>query len=357
MEEHTTLLVPEYMVTPTTKGQLYINLTAISLIWIFAFTAYSGLQNLESSLNPDIGVYSLAIITAGGLISCILAPTVIYYIGPKGALILSGTCLSIFIASNYYPAAYILLPGAAIYRLSSGILWTAQGLYISTIAKQYATIVNESLDSVLSRFFGIFCMAFQSTQIWGNLLSSIILQAGESEQNSTDIGDTCGADFCPDSEMTNTTDSSPSDKPDTEVVVNLISVYMGCSLIVIWPYILVPLAMYSDGEQVVMYAEFTRAYVAYELGVEWVGYTMICFGLTNTIASPLNGVLAKWLGRPTLYLFATLLNAGFLVLLRVWTPTDHDMGLFFIIPGAWAIGDAIWQTQNSDLLSSIILMK
>ncbi|XP_060069463.1 UNC93-like protein [Ylistrum balloti] len=383
MEENTSLLVLEDMVTPTTKGKIYINLTAICLIWVFAFTAYSGLQNLESSLNPDIGVYSLAVITAGGLVSCILAPTVIYYIGPKGALILSSICLSIFIATNYYPETYILLPGAAIYGLSSGILWTAQGVYISTISQQYAAVVCDSFDSVLSRFFGIFCMAFQSTQIWGNLVSSVILQTGQSEKNSTGSMETCGANFCPG--MAKPTDDA-SDKPDTEVVDVLISVYLSCSifslLITIFLLrpiasrynsdvmssrtaflatlkllltnsnmaLLVPLAMYSGMEQVVLYAEFTRAYVACELGLEWVGYAMICFGLANTAASPLNGVLAKWLGRSTLYIFATLLNAGFLTVLLFWTPRDHDMALFFIIPGAWAIGDAIWQTQNSALI-------
>lgn len=231
-EERAGLLEPEAIGSPQSKWKIYLNLTAISLIWVFAFTAYSGLQNLESSLNPDIGVYSLAIITGGGLISCLLAPTVIFYIGPKGALILSGICLSVFIGANYYPEAPVLLPGAAIYGLSSGILWTAQGAYISTISKQYAAITGDQLEIILSRFFGLFCMAFQSTQIWGNLISSLVLQSGKSENESeTESTETCGAQFCPDSG--NSTEGGP-DKPDSEVVYILISVYLACSFAGKW---------------------------------------------------------------------------------------------------------------------------
>lgn len=87
--------------------------------------------------------------------------------------------------------------------------------------------------------------------------------------------------------------------------------------------------------------------MACELGISWVGYVMICFGVVNTIASPLNGILTQYVGRPVLYMLAFLINSGMLVLLRLWTPDKDTLVVFFVIPAAWALGDAIWQTQNS----------
>lgn len=77
------------------KKRLLLNFASICIMWVFSFTAYSGLQNLESSLNPGVGVYSLAALTGGGLVSCLLAPVIISYIGCKGALIISWITLCV----------------------------------------------------------------------------------------------------------------------------------------------------------------------------------------------------------------------------------------------------------------------
>ena len=90
-----------------------------------------------------------------------------------------------------------------------------------------------------------------------------------------------------------------------------------------------------------------QAYAACELGIGWVGYTMICFGVVNTIFSPTNGILVKYIGRPPLLIFGFLINMGTLALLRFWTPDKSQLIVFFVIPGLWGMGDAIWQTQIS----------
>ena len=74
---------------------------------------------------------------------------------------------------------------------------------------------------------------------------------------------------------------------------------------------------------------------------------MISFGVVNTIVSPLVGFMVKYVGRPLLFVAAMVVDAGLLVLLRLWVPNENQMALFFVIPGAWAFADAIWQTQNS----------
>ncbi|XP_060062872.1 protein unc-93 homolog A-like [Ylistrum balloti] len=364
-----------------TKRECYKILAVISTIWIFTFTAYSGLQNLESSLNPGVGTYSLAALTGGGLVSCLLAPAVLNFIGPKWALVISWVCLCVFIGGNYYPKNYILIPAAAIEGLSTGIMWTAQGIYVAHAAMQFSSISGESFDSVLSRFFGIFCMAFQSTQIWGNLISSAVLQHGHKPPPMPNTTLVCGADECP------TSMSIPA-LPETTIIYILISIYMGLTVIGLFitlfllkplkkkmdqesigklllstvkllatdinMALLVPFSFYTGLEQVIMYAEYTKSFVACRLGVEWVGYTMICFGVFNTMGSPLSGTLAKYVGRGLLLLIAFLLNLGVLAGLRFWAlpedPTFKQTILFFVFPGIWGLADSIWQTQSATLV-------
>lgn len=281
--------------------RLRLNLFVLCIIFILIFTAYSGLQNLESSLNPDIGIYSLASITGGGLISCILAPTVIRFIGAKWAIAVSALCLACYVGANFYPKTEVLIPASILYGLSSGCMLTAQGTYVTTIAIAYANLIGETAENVISRFFGLFLMAFQSTQIWGNLVSSLVLQNANGSQNSSSSTNstpmTCGAGFCPDAMVTsgNSSGPAPFSKPPEHILIILLSVYIGCAVagfiiaaLFLKPIrssssedktvsvsttllstlrllftevnmmLLVPIAMYSGVEQVVMYAEYTQ---------------------------------------------------------------------------------------------------
>ena len=277
--------------TKRSKKDIYVTLAALSVTWVFTFTAYSGLQNLESSLNPTVGVYSLAALTGGGVISCLLAPAILGYIGNKLGLIFSWVCLCLFIGANYYPKSYILIPAAGIEGLSTGLMWTAQGCILVSIAADYAQMVGETLDVILSRFFGIFCMAFQSTQIWGNLISSVVLQQSHHTNNTsppaTGAPPQCGSAVCPGP-------GAPiKPLPEGPLVYTLISVYMGMTVIGLLITIvflkntktsptgttspkgllistvkllctnlnmalLVPFSLYTGLEQVLLYAEYTR---------------------------------------------------------------------------------------------------
>ena len=285
--------------TQNRKRRLQINFAAICIMWLFAFTAYSGLQNLESSLNPCVGVYSLAALTGGGLISCLLAPAVISFISSKGALIISWVSLMIFVGANYYPRSFVLIPGAAIEGLATGLMWTAQGTIVTSIAVEYSKITGDNFENILSRLFGIFCAAFQSTQIWGNLLSSAVLQQGappKSNNSTNGPPPTCGRDECP---VFKKCESKTSFTEDTKELI-LLSSYMGFAFIGLLVTIfmlgsdkkeksqepsrtlgerllatlkllgtnanmamLVPFSLWTGLEQTIMYAEFTKVFMCW----------------------------------------------------------------------------------------------
>lgn len=89
-----------------------------------------------------------------------------------------------------------------------------------------------------------------------------------------------------------------------------------------------------------------------EIGIEWIGYTMICFGVTNTIGSPISGILSKHVGRPVLFIVATGLNIGALVAMELWHLARKQLIIFFVIPGVWGLADSIWQTQSAGSFQS-----
>ena len=153
--------------TQNRKRRLQINFAAICIMWLFAFTAYSGLQNLESSLNPCVGVYSLAALTGGGLISCLLAPAIISFISSKGALIISWVSLMIFVGANYYPRSFVLIPGAAIEGLATGLMWTAQGTIVTSIAVEYSKITGDNFEnsSTKSTVWNILCCVSEHSDL------------------------------------------------------------------------------------------------------------------------------------------------------------------------------------------------
>lgn len=137
--------------------------------------------------------------------------------------------------SNYYPH-YILIPGSLIEGVATGLMWTAHGTSLTNAAARYSALTGEDGEIVLSRFFGIFCTAFQSTQIWGNLVSSLVLQNGNGTHRSHGNGtikEQCGAENCPTVFESNTYANYTTIGrlgPDKTRLDILVSIYLVCAL-------------------------------------------------------------------------------------------------------------------------------
>lgn len=116
---------------------------------------------------------------------------------------------------------------------SAAPLWAAKCTYLTTTGIRYSQINNELQDSVVTRFFGIFFFTFQTGQIWGNLISSLVLDSGGSDVFRPDAGEVCGVHFCPtiSSNVSNTTDTLA--KPEYSLVVKLLSIYLGCGVVAV----------------------------------------------------------------------------------------------------------------------------
>ncbi|XP_078617626.1 protein unc-93 homolog A-like [Branchiostoma floridae x Branchiostoma japonicum] len=425
------------------KRRLMINLIVQSFGFLLLFTAYQSLQNLQSSINDDrnIGQTSLAVLYGVLIPSCpFLAPVVMGLLGLKWTITGSMALYVVFTIANYWLEFYTLIPASVLVGAAAACLWAANGAYLTELAIKYAQVSKENLSVVITRFFGIFFGIFQTSQIWGNLISSLVLrQRAESpgpvpEANLTH----CGASHCPDAG-----DVSFTLPQGHSLRVTLISIYLACGVlavlimalfadrmkeselqhhclsicrrkpppdappeepvaeqqedapatdwrllcdrfIVAWRFLfqekrmmlLIPLITYGTMQQALNVAVFTRAFVGCTLGVHWIGYVMICYGVCDAFSAFLIGRIRNWVPRQALVavggvlnlglmihlLSLTLstlpqalvavggvLNLGLMIHLLALTPHPKYAAVYFVHVGLWGVADAIWQTQINSL--------
>ncbi len=109
--------------------------------------------------------------------------------------------------------------------------------------------------------------------------------------------------------------------------------------------LIIPLTLWNGFEQAFISADFTKSFVACAKGPEFVGWTMICFGVCDTLGSYLFGFMVKHVGRVPCFLTAACLNYATIFTFLYWNPNVEQVYLLFVLPAIWGLSDAVWQTQ------------
>ncbi|XP_050389722.2 protein unc-93 homolog A [Patella vulgata] len=153
------------------------NLIVLCAGFILIFSAFRGIQNLQSSINSSshLGIITMMCVYGSMFLTCIFAPIVINVFTAKWALSIGMLCFLIWFGANFYPRFYTLIPTALLAGFGQGILWSAEISYILKLAFDSARVTKDQLDHEMFRFHGIFLACFQTTHIWGNLISSVLL--------------------------------------------------------------------------------------------------------------------------------------------------------------------------------------
>nr|XP_033791266.1 protein unc-93 homolog A [Geotrypetes seraphini] len=362
------------------------NVIVVSIGFLLLFTAYGGLQNLQSSLNVEggLGVLSLSVIY-GALIasSMFLPPIIIKSIGCKWSVVAAMCCYITYTVGNFYPSRYTLIPTAFLLGLGGGPLWTGKSTYLTTIGNKYAEKSGKLGKDIVNQYFGIFFLIFQLSGVFGNLISSLIFS-----QNSTKVEILnssayahCGAGDCPGANMDNN-NTTEFHRPAKSLVYTLLAVYTGCGILAVVltaiflegqakeddnrsfcttflatfyhlrdkrQCLLIPLTMFIGFEVAFLSSEYTKAYVTCVLGIQFVGYVMICFGISTSLCSFICGKISQYTGRTALLAIATAINIACIVSLLLWKPLPNQFAVFFVFPALWGFADAIWQTQINAL--------
>ncbi|NWU99143.1 UN93A protein, partial [Upupa epops] len=364
------------------------NVLVISFGFLLLFTAYGGLQSLQSSLHSEegLGVAALSVLYAALIFSSMfLPPVLIQKLGCKWTIAGSMCCYIAFSLGNFYASWYTLIPTSVILGLGGAPLWSAKCTYLTIAGNAYAQRAGKSGEDVINQYFGVFFLVFQSSGIWGNLLSSLIFsQASSKEDISEEDLACCGAYDC----MTGTSNSTGSAAVSSSLIYTLLGIYTASGVLAVllvvlfldqiasdpaeagklqkpsfWSTflatfrhlkdkrqcLLIPLTMYSGLEQGFLSGDYTKAYVTCALGIHYVGYAMICFAAVNSLSSLLFGKISQYSGRKLLFALAALTNTACIVALLLWKPHPKQLAVFFVFPALWGLADAIWQTQTNGL--------
>ncbi|KAM9316719.1 protein unc-93 homolog A-like [Gastrophryne carolinensis] len=368
------------------------NIIVVSFGFLLLFTAFGGLQSLQSSLNADegLGVASLSIIYGALIISSMFVPPIlIKKLGCKWTIAVSMCCYITYSLGNFYPSWYTLIPTSMILGFGGAPLWSAKCTYLTVMGNKYAKMAEKQGKDIVSQYFGIFFLIFQSSGVWGNLISSLVFGTFSAGFEVNDLNLTyCGAKDCPYINVSNI-NSTSTKRPTDQLIYTLLGIYTGSGILAVvfisifldninvkddpdncdkkeesfWTKILatftqlkdkrqillIPLTMWSGFEQGFLSGDYTKSYVTCALGIHFVGYVMICFAATNAFCSLLFGKLSQYTGRMFLFFFAALTNAACILAMLFWKPNPNELAVFFILPAIWGMADAVWQTQTNSL--------
>ncbi|KAG5682264.1 hypothetical protein PVAND_011628 [Polypedilum vanderplanki] len=278
-------------------------------------------------------------------------------------------------------------------------MWASKATYLTQLGQVYAKITEQSVEAIIVRFFGFFFLAWQSAELWGNLVSSLVLSSGahgsgggDSHSNFSEAElDFCGANFC----VAETHDNSNLQRPPDSEIFLISIIYLSCiaaavTIIALFmdplsrygerrrgsisaqqtsgvqllaatfrqlrkpnQQLLIPLTVFIGMEQALIGADFTQAFVSCALGIHQIGYVMIVFGVVNAICSIIFGTLMKYTGRFVIIIFGTVVHMGIFSYLLFWRPHPDQKFVFFLISGMWGISDAVWQTQINGLYGAL----
>ncbi|KAL1130888.1 hypothetical protein AAG570_012129 [Ranatra chinensis] len=384
------------------KWRILKNIAAVSLAFMVQFTAFQGTANLQSSINAagGLGTVSLSAIYAALVVSCIFVPTfVIKRLTVKWTLCLSMLCYAPYIGSQFYPQFYTLVPTGVLLGLGAAPMWAAKATYLTQAAAVYAKLTDQPVDGIIVRFFGFFFLAWQTAELWGNLISSLGAHGGgggTSHGNHTreEIEEAlhlCGSNFCVSESEAGGLETL--ERPPDSEIYTMCTIYLGCVIAAVimiaafvdplsrygekqkgdsselsgldllsatvrhlrkpFQQLLIPITIFIGMEQAFIGADFTQAYVSCALGIPSVGYVMICFGVVNAICSVVFGSLMKYVGRLPLMALGGGVHACLVIVLLYWRPHPDSPLIFFAISGLWGVGDAVWQTQVNGLYGTL----
>ncbi|KAK7115230.1 UNC93-like protein [Littorina saxatilis] len=376
---------------PMTKLRIFKNVLVVSTGFLFLFTAYQSMANLQTSLNKEanVGTYSLSAVYAGLIVSCIFLPKfIIGRLGCKWTIPLCMTGYAAYMAANFYAVIWLMTLAGVLVGIGAAPMWSAKCTYLTQLGVWYSKLTKQSEDAVINKFFGFFFMMFQTSQIWGNLISSTVLQKKpDSNETDNDTAPICGAEFLPATETNNSGFTQPSD-----LVRNLCIIYLCCAVVAVVivsllldpikldqessvedrklspkilvatlkhlvsspaQILLVPLTMYSGIEQAFIGGDYTQSYVSCTLGVAQVGYIFICYGVVDALCSFTFGRLVQYVGHMPFFALATVVHGSLQIILLLWIPDPDTPVYYYVIAAFWGMGDAVIQTQINALYGAL----
>lgn len=150
--------------------------------------------------------------------------------------------------AQFFPRFYTLVPSGILLGLGAAPMWASKATYLTQLGQVYAKITDQSVEAIIVRFFGFFFLAWQTAELWGNLISSLVLSSGahggSHGDNSTSNLDSCGANFC----VVSTSGNANLQRPPDNEIFQITTIYLSCIIaaVIIIGVFLDPLSRYGE---------------------------------------------------------------------------------------------------------------
>lgn len=110
-------------------------------------------------------------------------------------------------------------------------MWASKATYLTQVGQVYAKITDQAVDAIIVRFFGFFFLAWQTAELWGNLISSLVLSSGahgggSGGNHTVSTFETCGANFC----VIASADNANLERPPDKEIYTISTIYLACIL-------------------------------------------------------------------------------------------------------------------------------
>ncbi|CAF1115018.1 unnamed protein product [Adineta steineri] len=348
------------------RGGKKRNLSMICLTFLCAYTSFNAVANLQSSINIDknVGLYSLAILSGGSILSSILFTTpLIYILGYKWTIVAGQIGILIYIAANMYPKAILLYPVAAISGIFCSAMWTTQSAYITVLGVDENR--HDNSDIQVNKYFGIFYSVFETAQIWGNLITYFILRNVHKESRSN--FSQCGANFVSNTSEIKNDESTIS--PMTTYILYSVFVGIICISIVfviifldqkrklkgddskgvihqsidyslltlkqfkkLDHWLLIPIVFWINSWEAFIFGIYTKSFITCTIGIQYIGLVMASYGITASIVCVIVGYVAKIkYSRPVCLLSATSVSIMILMIMLLWKPVPSQTYMLYVL--------------------------
>ncbi|XP_052818488.1 protein unc-93 homolog A-like [Mya arenaria] len=349
------------------KATTYRNLVVLSFAFTCNFTAFNSFSNVQSSINKEdgLGTTGLSLIYVVMILANLfLSPVILSKFSYKWIMVFSILTYAVFMATGFYTAWATVVPGSFIIGFGASLLWPSQQSYLTNLARDYGTVKN--MDHVIRQFTGIFYAFLYSSQIWGNLVASIVFR--KESGNLTADFEVCGAQFCPfDQHKSGAIERPPEHKIFTYTGFCVGMSSLGAIVIALFltntntesdnrdgacknirkvgalivksrdlKLLIVP-AMTSGVLLSFFAADFTAAFVSCPFGVENVGVAVITYGVVLTVFSFINGRLAKVTGQYIIFLIAFIVFISVLITLRLFQLDGDSLPVALVLASLYGL--------------------
>ena len=160
------------------RCRIWCNHLLLCLASFLIGTAHAPTEALQSSLNSqdNLGVTSLTVMQTAVILSTLFSPALVSVLSAKWTIVAGYSTTCVYIAANFYPTWWTILPATALAGAGFGAMSPAQGRYVTTLAKAYSKTTGDRVEGVASLFHGVFFGCIMAGIVCGGAIAATVMQ-------------------------------------------------------------------------------------------------------------------------------------------------------------------------------------